>query len=156
MMTHSSISEFNVSIEDWTSYTECLEQYFTMNDIGSNQAQAEQQWAILLAVCGPTTYHRIRSLTSPAKTSEKTYNQIRKLVQVYQQPTSSFIVQRFSCHNRVHQQGESMSDLWLSSRSSLNTVDLVTSWKICYVIAWSVAAETSSFNKLFWLNKNSH
>ena len=44
----------------------------------------------------------------------------------------------------------------LNSESSLNTVDLVTSWKTCCVIVWSVAAETSSFSGLFWLNKTSH
>ena len=43
MATHGSIGEFNASIEDWTSYTERLEQYFTANGIGSNQAQAEQR-----------------------------------------------------------------------------------------------------------------
>ena len=59
MATHGSIGEFNVSIEDWTSYTKCLEQYFTANGIGSNQAQPEQGQAILLAVCGPTTYQLI-------------------------------------------------------------------------------------------------
>ena len=59
MMTHGFIREFNASIEDWTLYTEHLEQYFSANGIGSNQAQAEQRRAILLAVCGPTTYQLI-------------------------------------------------------------------------------------------------
>ena len=35
--------------------------------------------------------------------------------------------------------------LWHSSGSSQNTVDLVTSWKRCCVIAWFVAAETNTF-----------
>ena len=72
MAIHCSIDEFNASVEDWTSYTERLEQYFTVNGIGSNQAHAEQRRAILLPVCGPTTYQLIRSLSSPAKPSEKT------------------------------------------------------------------------------------
>ena len=38
--------------------------------------------------------------------------------------------------------------LWPSSRSSPNIVDLVTSWKTCFVIVWFAAAETSSFNRL--------
>ena len=99
MTTHGSIGEFNASIEDWTAYTERLEQYFTANGIGSSQAQAEQRRAILLAVCGPATYQLIRSLSSPAKPSERTYKQIIKLVQEHQQPTPSFIVQRFNFHS---------------------------------------------------------
>ena len=43
MAIHGSIGQFNASVEDWTLYTECLEQYFTANGIGSNQAQAEQR-----------------------------------------------------------------------------------------------------------------
>ena len=107
---HGSIGAFNASIEDRTSYAERLEQYFTANGIGTSQAQAEQRWAILLAVCGPTTYQLIQGLTSPAKLSEKTYKQIIKLVQEHQQPTPSFIVQRFNFHNRVQWSGESVSE----------------------------------------------
>ena len=59
MVTHVSNGEFNASIDNWTLYTERLEQYFTANSIGSNQAQAEQRRAILLAVCCPTTYQLI-------------------------------------------------------------------------------------------------
>ena len=99
MATHGCIGEFNASIEDWTSYTECLEQYFTANGIGSDPAQTEQRHAILLAVFGPITYQRIRSLASPSKPSEKTYKQIIKLGQEHQQPTPSFIVQRFNFHS---------------------------------------------------------
>ena len=43
MATHGNISEFNAEAEDWKSYTERLQQYFTANDVDS----AEKQRAIL-------------------------------------------------------------------------------------------------------------
>ena len=78
--------------------------------IGSNQARAEQWWAILLAVYGPTTYQLIGSLASPAKSSQKMYKEIIKLVQDHQQPTLWFIVQRFNFHDKVQRPEESVSD----------------------------------------------
>jgi len=48
--------EFNSTQEDWTSYTERLQQYFTANDI----AEAKHR-AILLSACGIATYLLINS-----------------------------------------------------------------------------------------------
>ena len=46
MTTHGTIGPFEQGKEDWTSYTERLEQYFTVNDIDS----VEKRRAILLSV----------------------------------------------------------------------------------------------------------
>ena len=82
-----------------------LEQYFTPNGNGSNQAQVEERRASLLTVCCPTTYRLIQCLSAPAKPSEKTCKQVINLVQGHQQPTPSFIAQWFNFHSRVQQQG---------------------------------------------------
>ena len=52
--------------EDWESYEERLQQYFVANDI----AEAEKQRAILLSVCGQSTYNVIRNLVAPKKPGE--------------------------------------------------------------------------------------
>ena len=44
--THGSIEAFNPANEDWVSYTERLEQYFTANDIKAEEA--DKRRAILL------------------------------------------------------------------------------------------------------------
>ncbi len=108
MATHGSIGEFNATIEDWISYTERLEHYFTANGIAAGHGETRR--AILLSVCGPSTYQLIRNLVSPAKTSEKTYAQLVQLVKEHQQPTPSFIVQCYNFHTRVQQLNESISD----------------------------------------------
>ena len=56
MATHGTLGEFNPTREDWTSYAERLELYFTANDIVTEK----KQQAILLSVCGAETYRLIR------------------------------------------------------------------------------------------------
>ena len=48
MSTHGTIGPFEQGREDWTSYTERLEQYFAANGV----EDAGKQHAILLSVCG--------------------------------------------------------------------------------------------------------
>ena len=58
MARHGSIGEFDTDKEDWTSYTERLQQYFTANEV----TDAAKQRAVLLSICGPATYQLIRNL----------------------------------------------------------------------------------------------
>ena len=69
--THGNIGEFNTKCEDWVSYTERLEQYFTANDIKPDQTGKRQ--AILLSVCGAATYQLIRNLVTPEKPTNKSF-----------------------------------------------------------------------------------
>ena len=82
MATHGSIGEFVNSQEDWRSYTERLQQYFTANDVEN----AEKQRAILLSVCGASTYQLIRNLVAPAKPTDKSFAEIVTLVQEHHTP----------------------------------------------------------------------
>ena len=56
MATHGTLGEFNPTREDWTSYAERLELYFTANDIVTEK----KQLAILLSICGAETCSLIR------------------------------------------------------------------------------------------------
>ncbi len=47
MARHGSIREFDAVMEDWTAYTERLEQYLTANDV----EDATKHQADLLSVC---------------------------------------------------------------------------------------------------------
>ena len=58
MATHGSVSAFDPSKEDWTSYEERLRYYFIANDV----ADGAKKRSILLAACGAPTYKLIRSL----------------------------------------------------------------------------------------------
>jgi len=56
-----AIGEFNNQVEDWQSYTECLQQYF----IAAGVTNEAKQQAILLSACGAHTYRLICSLSAP-------------------------------------------------------------------------------------------
>ena len=52
---HGSTGKFDRTQEDWVSYCERLEQYFVSNDVKN----ADKQRAILISVCGASTYQLI-------------------------------------------------------------------------------------------------
>ena len=102
---HGQIGEFNSQVEDWHSYTECLQNYFIANDIKSEVKQR----AILLSVCGPRTYKLIRSLLSPKEPKDVSFADIVKQMTDHYQPKPSTIVQRFKFHSRSRKPGESVA-----------------------------------------------
>ena len=74
MASHGTLSDFDSEREDWTSYTERLEQYFEANDVVS----AVKQRTILLSICGASTYQLIRDLVAPTKPISKSFAELVK------------------------------------------------------------------------------
>ena len=101
---HGSIGEFDRTQEDWVSYCERLEQYFVANDVKN----ADKQRAILLSVCGASTYQLIRNLVAPNKPTEKTFAEIVKLVKDHHTPPPA-AMQRYTFNKRI-QKGESIAE----------------------------------------------
>ena len=93
MATHGSIGEFDPEKEDWTSYTERVEEYFVANDVDD----ATKQRAILLSNCGSSTYQLAKQLFSPTKLKELT------------SPKPIAIAQRRKFNGRYRQPGESVA-----------------------------------------------
>ena len=60
---YGKLSEYDSSKEDWQSYIERLELYFTANDIDDE----EKRKAILLTSHGIECYHLFKGLTTPRK-----------------------------------------------------------------------------------------
>ena len=105
MAMHGIIGEFKPSQEDWQSYVERLDQYFTANDV----AAPGKRRAILLSSVGPVTYRLIRNLLAPDKPTDKTLKEIVDIVRDHHQPKPSVTMQRFTFHSRTRQTGESIS-----------------------------------------------
>ena len=95
------MSTFDPTLEDWGSYTERLQQYFTANDVAEGK-----QKAILLSGCGVATYRLIKNLTAPDKPTDKTFAQLVQLVGEHHNPKPSVIVERFRFNMHTRQQGE--------------------------------------------------
>ena len=121
MATHGTIGPFQHEKEDWTSYTERLEQYFAASDVQN----AVKQRALLLSSCGASTYQAIRNLTAPNKLTERTFKEIVALVKDHYCPPPSEIVQRFTFNTRSQKEGETIAEFvaelhWLSEHCKFN------------------------------------
>ena len=103
MATHGTVGPFDPSTETWTSYAERLEQYFIANDV-------DKKRAILLSVCGPSTYQPIRNLLAPTKPNTKSFDELVKLVKAHHQPEPSVSVMRYEFNKRIRKEGESFAD----------------------------------------------
>ncbi len=101
MATHGSVSAFDPSKEDWSSYVLRLKYYFDANGV----TEASKKKSILTA-CGPTTFRRIGSLLTVARLEEISYNDLITEVTAFYDPKS---VQRFQFNTRVRTKGESIA-----------------------------------------------
>ena len=105
MATHSRLREFNPAVEDWISYAERLEFYFTANEV----QEADKQRAVLFSVCGAATYKLIKNLLASAKPSDTSFKDIVKLLTEHYQPKPSRVVQCYLFNSCVRKQGESVA-----------------------------------------------
>ncbi|KAJ8034251.1 hypothetical protein HOLleu_21010 [Holothuria leucospilota] len=71
MATLGILKEFQEG-ENWTEFTERLEQYFLANDIEDNGKKR----TIMLTVCGSVTYSLMKNLLAPAKPTDKSFSEL--------------------------------------------------------------------------------
>ena len=105
MSTLGRIEEFDGSKEQWPLYVECLEHFFTANDIRDEGKKK----AAFLSIVGAGTYKVLRNIVSPAKPGDKSYADLVKALSQHFKPTPSEIVERFKFHSRVRKPGESVA-----------------------------------------------
>ena len=86
-------------------YVERLQMYFVANGIDDDAKKR----AILLSVCGPTTYQLIRNLAQPKKPSELSYDELVQLLSNHYFPSQSVSVQRFRFNSRCRHPGETVA-----------------------------------------------
>ena len=92
--------------EDWEQYVERLEFYFEAKDI-TDEAKMK---ATLLSVCGASTYKLMSDLVAPQKPKEKTFLELKEIVQRHLKPKPSVIVQRYKFNTRSQQSGETIAE----------------------------------------------
>ena len=97
---HGKFSYFNSSHESWSSYSERLGYYFAANDVQDE----DKKKAILLTVCGPSTFQLLKSL-SPA---DKSYSELVEVLGKHFNPAPSVIMQRFKFDTRARKESESV------------------------------------------------
>ena len=103
--THGHPGEFDSNQEDWESYIERLQQYFTANDVRS----ADKQRAILLSCSGASTYRLMKSVLTPNRPTDVAFDDIVTQMKTHYSPPPSETVQRYLFNSRSHRAGESIS-----------------------------------------------
>ena len=76
MVTVENVTPFDSYSQSWEEYCKMLEYFFKANDI----VEADKKKAILISCMGPATYSLMRSLVSPQKPGEKTFEELVSLL----------------------------------------------------------------------------
>ena len=104
-VSHGSLGSFDKNNEQWPMYCERVDLYLAANNI----VNGDQRCAVLLSVCGPATYQLIRSLVAPGKPTDKTFDELVKLVTEHLTPQSSVVMKRFSFNARAQKENETIA-----------------------------------------------
>ena len=88
-----SVGEYVPEQEVWSTYIERFKQFVVANSISD-----DKKVATLLAVMGSKTYQLLRSLTTPKKPGEQTYEHITKCLSGHFAPKPIVIAERFRFH----------------------------------------------------------
>ena len=98
---HGTVSAFDPSQEDWSEYAERLVHYFVANGIEAE----EKKRAILLTAVAPGTYRLLKTLASPKKLEEFSFDELMKRTATHFNPKPSPIVKRFEFNSRCQKEG---------------------------------------------------
>lgn len=99
-----AVYAFNEGIQSWSEYIEVLEHYFTANSVIDDKVKV----AILCANVGPKTYHVMKNLCLPAKPSDKSFSDLKKLIKDHYKPKISEASASLIFHNRTQKTSESI------------------------------------------------
>ena len=104
--TFGKLKEFDTATgEDWVQYIERMQYYFQANKIMEDNTK----WAILISAIGGKAYKLMRNLISPAKSSDKSFEELVEVMKKHFCPPPSEIVQRYKFNSRSQQDGESVA-----------------------------------------------
>ena len=99
------LCDYDSNKEDWQSYVERLELFFTAYDV----ADVQKKRTILLTSRGIETYRLFKGLTAPAKPVGKTFDELVNLMTNHENPKRNPIAERFQFNMRCRKTGESVS-----------------------------------------------
>ena len=100
-----SLGEFDPRSDSISSYLERMQLYFEANSV-----KEDRKVAVLLTVVGAKTYETLRSLLSPARPRDKTYEELLEVLKRHYDPQPLVIGERFKFYQRSQKPGETIAD----------------------------------------------
>ena len=107
---------YDHSQEEWIQYVERLEQFFQANDV-VGEDKAVKRRATFLSIVGRSSYNLLGSLPSPAKPTDKTFEQLVEVLTNYYSPKPTEVMQRFHFNSRARREGEFIANYVAELRS---------------------------------------
>ncbi|XP_049275985.1 uncharacterized protein K02A2.6-like [Rhipicephalus sanguineus] len=99
------MESFDVTESDWTAYKERLTSFLIVNKVpDSHKVHA------FLSIIGPRTYGLLKSLATPDLPSEKSFEQLKSLLDAHLAPKPSIIGERAKFYRRTQSEGESLPE----------------------------------------------
>ena len=117
--------DFEANQDDWETFMERLDFYFTANGI----TDENKQKVIMLTKVSAKTYTLIRDFRAPAKLKDKTFTQLEELMKNHLNPKPSEAVGRCKFNQAVQETGESIAEFCARQRKfavNCNFTDLNT------------------------------
>ncbi|XP_041435047.1 uncharacterized protein K02A2.6-like [Xenopus laevis] len=105
MSAIGKVPEFSESAEEFEPYLERFERWLSANDVSQ-----EKKADILLATLPAKTYSLLKTLITPAKATELSYERITETLSQHYKPQRIIIAERFRFYGRNHNMGESLAD----------------------------------------------
>ncbi|XP_064469988.1 uncharacterized protein K02A2.6-like [Ornithodoros turicata] len=102
MATIGQVENFDETISDWISYEERLSSFLKVNKIGD-----DRKVDAFLSIIGPKTYTLLKTLLAPEKPSDKTLDDLMKVLRDHLSPKPSVIAERAKFHKYI--QGEAQT-----------------------------------------------
>ncbi|XP_072050229.1 uncharacterized protein [Amphiura filiformis] len=103
-MAKISMDKFDSNVEDFGSYIERLEHFFTATEITEHKASH------LITCIDPATYRLLKAQVAPAKVTDKTYEQLVDILKEHFCGKPLQIAERFKFYQRKQKPNESVSD----------------------------------------------
>ena len=85
MSKFGRLQEFRSDAESVTAYLECVELFFTVNEIAD-----DKKVTVFLSSMGSTTYTLLQDLAAPTKPADKTLEELFKLLKDHYNPTPGY------------------------------------------------------------------
>ncbi|KAM7288091.1 uncharacterized protein ISCGN_031780 [Ixodes scapularis] len=99
------MSEFNPKSDNIRSYFERFEHLVDINEV-----PAAKKLKLFLNVVGGQAYEELKKILVPQKPTDKTFEQVRELLEDHFSPEYSVIAERCKFNMRMQQEGESVKD----------------------------------------------
>ena len=113
------VESFDPELEEWPQYVERLEHFFEANGLTGDDSMAKRR-STFLSVIGPAPYKLLRSLLSPERPNEKTFEELTAVLANHYSPPPSEVMQRYRSTHGQENQGSQWQLTWQSYDALLN------------------------------------